>query len=156
MKRHVLHPLWVAIGIVVLIFVARVFIVPDDFGVHGASFTYNYYRLSNEQEWKDFPVKYQGYDTCTECHRKNVRTLRRSPHRKIECESCHGPAVGHPDVVEFLPRNTDRALCLRCHASLEYPNSARSDIPPISTRLHYRRQDCVECHYPHDPTEYIE
>jgi predicted CXXCH cytochrome family protein len=156
MKRHVLHPLWVAIGIVVLIFVARVFIVPDDFGVHGASFTYNYYRLSNEQEWKDFPVKYQGYDTCTECHRKNVRTLRRSPHRKIECESCHGPAVGHPDVVEFLPRNTDRALCLRCHASLEYPNSARSEIPPISTRLHYRRQDCVECHYPHDPTEYIE
>jgi hypothetical protein len=45
---------------------------------------------------------------------------------------------------------------LRCHASLEYPNSARSEIPPISTRLHYRRQDCVECHYPHDPTEYIE
>ena len=156
MKRHVLHPLWVAIGVVVLIFVARIFIVPDDFGVHGASFTYNYHRLSNEQEWKDFPVKYQGYDSCTECHRDNVRTLRRSPHRKIECENCHGPSVGHPDVVEMLPRNTDRSLCLRCHASLEYPNSARSEIPPISPRLHYRRQECVECHYPHDPTEFIE
>jgi predicted CXXCH cytochrome family protein len=156
MKRHVLHPLWVAIGVVVLILVARAIIVPDDFGVHGASFTYNYHRLSNEQEWKDFPVKYQGFDACTECHRDNVRALRRSPHRKLECENCHGPAVGHPEAVEMLPRNTDRSLCLRCHASLDYPDSARSEIPPISPRLHHRRQDCVECHYPHNPTEYIE
>ena len=101
MKRHVLHPLWFAIGLVVLIFVARAFLVPEDFGVHGESFTYNFYRLSNVEEWQQFPVKYQGYDSCTECHRSNVRSLRRSPHRKIECENCHGPAGKHPDDVEF-------------------------------------------------------
>ena len=58
-KNHVLRPLWVAIGVAVLFLVVRPFIVPDDFGVHGKSFTYNYHRLSNIQEWKDFPVKYQ-------------------------------------------------------------------------------------------------
>ena len=156
MKRHVLHPLWVAIGLVALIFVARAFLVPDDFGVHGASFTYNYHRLSNVEEWEQFPVKYKGYDSCTECHRENVRALRRSPHRRIECENCHGPSGNHPDDVEYLPRNTERDLCLRCHAFLDYPNTARSEVPPISPRMHYRRQECVECHVPHDPREYIE
>ena len=153
MKRHVLHPLWVAIGLVLLILVARQFLVPDDFGVHGDSFTYNYHRLSNEQEWKDFPVKYQGNESCAECHRDNWRTNRRGPHKRIECENCHGPAVDHPDDVEFLPKNTERALCLRCHSDLEYPRTYRSELPQIVDRRHKRNRECVGCHDPHDPRE---
>lgn len=156
MKRHVLHPLWVAIGLVGLLLVARVFLVPDDFGVHGDSFTYNFYRLSNVQEWKDFPVKYQGRDSCTECHKDNVRSIRRSPHKRVQCENCHGPSGNHPDDVEFLPLNTQRELCLRCHAFLDYPNSARAELPAINDRMHKRRRECVECHNPHDPREDVE
>lgn len=156
MKPHVLHPLWVAIAVVGLILLGRIFLVPDDFGVHGRNFTYGFHRLSNIEEWQNFPIKYQGWDSCTECHRDNVRMLRRSPHRSIECENCHGPAVGHPDEIAMLPRNTDRELCLRCHAFLEYPNSARAVVPPINPRLHFRRQACVECHVPHDPREFVQ
>lgn len=156
MKRHVLHPLWVAIAVVGAILVSRVFLVPEDFGINGRNFTYGFHRLSNIAEWQQFPVKYQGRDSCTECHREHVRMLRRSPHRAIECENCHGPAVGHPDQVALLPKNTDRSLCLRCHAELDYPNSARAVVPPINPRLHFRRQDCVECHVPHDPREFKE
>ena len=50
MKRHVLHPLWVALGVVGLILFARLLMVPDDFGVHGDSFTYNFYRLGSVEE----------------------------------------------------------------------------------------------------------
>ena len=52
MKSHVLRPLWILIGIVVLTQAARFLIVPPDFGIHGKSFTYNFYRLSNVDEWK--------------------------------------------------------------------------------------------------------
>jgi hypothetical protein len=153
MKRHVLHPLWVAIGLVGLILVARLFLVPDDFGVHGDSFTYNFHRLSNVQEWQDFPVKYKGRDSCMECHEENVRSIRRSPHKRVQCENCHGPSGNHPDDVEFLPVDTSRDLCLRCHAFLDYPNSARAEMLTIKDRIHKRRRECVECHYPHDPRE---
>ncbi len=153
MKRHVLHPLWVAIGLVGVIFIARQFLVPDDFGVHGDSFTYNYYRLSNVQEWKDFEIKYRGRDSCRECHADNVRAHRRAPHKRVECENCHGPSGNHPDDVEFLPLNKERSMCLRCHADLDYPNTARADLPAIVDRRHKRGRECVECHNPHDPRE---
>ena len=153
MKWHVLRPLGVAIGLIATIFVAREFLVPDDFGVHGQNFTYGYHRLSNIQEWKDFPVKYQGRENCEECHEENLTALNSSSHQNVECENCHGPAVGHPDPNEFLPLDKSRALCLRCHAFLEYPNSDRGKLKSIVDRTHRRRDECVKCHNPHDPRE---
>lgn len=136
-----------------MILVARIFLVPDDFGVHGRNFTYGFYRLSNVQEWKEFPVKYQGRESCLECHQENVHALNSSAHVNVECENCHGPAVNHPDQVAALPLNTARDLCLRCHAYLEYPNNARNDVPGIVDQRHRRRRECVTCHNPHDPRE---
>lgn len=153
MKWHVLRPLWLAIGVVAVILVARHFMVPDDFGVHGPSFTYNFYRASNVPEWKAFPVKYQGRESCVECHEDNVQSLNASPHAPIECENCHGPAVGHPDEVELLPIERSREHCLRCHAALDYPQTARSELPNVRDRTHRRRRECASCHYPHDPRE---
>ncbi len=156
MKWHVLRPLWVAIGLVGSILVAQQFLVPDDFGVHGRNFTYGYYRLSNIQEWKDFPVKYRGRESCVECHEENVNKLNSSTHEPVECENCHGPSVNHPDDEEFLPLNKSRELCLRCHAFLEYPNSARGELLSIEDRRHKRRYECVKCHNPHDPKEEVD
>ena len=153
MKWHVLRPLWVAIGLVGIILIARVFLVPNDFGVHGDTFTYGFYRLSNVQEWQDFPVKYLGREACTECHDDNVHVLNASSHATVECENCHGPAANHPDTIEMLPVDTTRDLCLRCHARLEYPNNARGELVSIVDRRHRRRKDCVACHNPHDPLE---
>ena len=47
MKWHVLRPLWLTIGVVASILIARVFLVPDDFGVNGRDFTYGFYRSYN-------------------------------------------------------------------------------------------------------------
>lgn len=156
MKWHVLRPLWVALGLVGLILIAGKFLVPEDFGVHGRNFTYGYHRFSNIQEWKDFPVKYQGREACVECHDQNVSTLNASSHAPVECENCHGPAVDHPNDQEFLPLDTTRELCLRCHAFLDYPNSARGELMSIEDRRHKRRYECIKCHNPHDPKEDME
>ena len=106
MKRHVFHPLWVAIGLVGLIFVARIFLVPDDFGVHGDSFTYNFYRQGNVQEWKEFPVEFlplnRERSLCLRCHsdldfpassaRSDLPAIVDKRHkRNRECAECHNP-----------------------------------------------------------------
>lgn len=156
MKWHALRPLWLAIGVIAIILVARAVLVPDDFGINGRNFTYGFYRLSNVQEWKDFPVKYQGREYCAECHEENFAKLNASPHAAIECENCHGAAVGHPDQVEMLTIDIPREHCLRCHASLGYAAARITQVPQINNRLHMRRQQCYECHNPHDPREEVE
>lgn len=151
MKWHVLRPVWLTLGVVAAILVARLFLVPDDFGIHGRNFTYGFHRLSNIQEWKNFPVKYQGREYCVDCHAENVESLNASKHQRIECENCHGPAVDHPDTVESLPIDRSREQCLRCHALLDYPESGRAQVPGIDSRRHFRRRECADCHNPHDP-----
>lgn len=153
MKNHVLRPLWAAIGLVVLILLLRPFVVPEDFGVHGKNFTYGYHRLSNIQEWKDFPVKYLGREYCIECHEENVRQNSLSSHKNIQCENCHGPAAGHPDEVETLVVDNSREQCLRCHSRLDYPNTNRASLPSINAKRHKRKRECSKCHDPHNPTE---
>jgi hypothetical protein len=151
MKKHVLRPLGVAIALVASILVARIFLVPDDFGVHGESFTYNFYRLSNVQEWKDFPAKYQGRDRCTKCHDEEAAALASSKHLNLQCESCHGPGVDHPKKIKELPINGSREFCLRCHQKLDYPSSQRAELPGIDSATHKKKSECRKCHDPHHP-----
>ena len=151
MKNHVLRPLWVVLVTIALILVARHFMVPDDFGVQGESFTYNYHRLSNVDEWKDFKVKYKGREYCQECHEENVVENNSSQHSTIQCENCHGPAIDHPDDPESLTIDTSRGLCLRCHTYLAYPGSQRGDLPGIDPEEHNVDTKCSECHNPHNP-----
>jgi len=155
MKNHVLRPLWVAIAFIALVLLARYILVPKDFGVQGqgGSFTYNFHRASNVQEWKDFPIKYLGKEVCVECHTENGEKLASSPHTVIECENCHGPGLDHPETENPETMNIDRsrALCLRCHADLSYPESNRSLIPGIDPNEHNVDSECVECHDSHNP-----
>jgi predicted CXXCH cytochrome family protein len=151
MKSHVLRPLYVAIALVVAVFTARAFMVPEDFGVHGDSFTYNFYRLSNVQEWKDFPAKYQGRERCARCHDEKAAENAASKHASIQCENCHGPGAGHPKKVKKLAIDGSRDLCLRCHQSLPYPSSQRAALPAIDGQTHKKKFECRKCHDPHSP-----
>ena len=151
MKNHVLRPLWAAIGFVALILIARHFMVPKDFGINGRNFTYGFFRLGSIDDWKAFPVKYQGSENCFDCHSENAEALAASKHHNIQCENCHGPALNHPDDPETLPINRSRDLCLRCHTYLPYPNSLRSKLPGIDPAEHNPGIECAECHNPHKP-----
>ncbi len=153
MKNHVLRPLWVVLVAVGLHLIVRQVIVPSDFGVEeGGNFTYNYHRLSATDDWKNFKVKYRGREYCLECHEENVESILQSPHAIIQCENCHGPAIDHPDNPEALAINSNRSMCLRCHAYLPYPTSQRSDLPGFEDPKDHNPDDnCVDCHNPHNP-----
>ncbi len=151
MKNHVLRPLWLAIAVVAAVLIAREFLVPEDFGVHGDSFTYNFYRLGNVQEWKDFQVKYQGRERCARCHEEQSENNAASMHAIIQCENCHGPGVDHPKKIKKLLIDGSRELCLRCHQKLAYPSSQRSALPGIDGETHKKKKECRKCHDPHLP-----
>ena len=158
MKNHVLRPLWVAIAFVALILLARYVLVPKDFGVQGESFTFNFHRASNVEEWRDSKrglpgVKYLGKEVCAECHDDKAESLASSPHAIIQCENCHGPGMDHPETEnpETMTIDRSRGLCLRCHADLGYANTNRATIPGIDPEEHNVDSECAECHNPHNP-----
>jgi len=151
-KKHVWRPLYVVFGIVALILLFRLIYVPDDFGAQEQGYTFGFHRLSNEQEWKNYPSKYKNSSYCNECHDDKVEKWTSSAHAIIPCENCHGAAFDHPDSPEKLTIDRSRDLCLRCHSKLYMPSSGRNDIPGIDSDQHNPKTDCVDCHNPHNPS----
>lgn len=151
MKNHVWRPLIVVLGIVAAILLARLILVPSDFGVHDTGYMYGWYRQGNLSEWKEQKVKYRTSGTCSECHDDRTSALAASPHAAIPCENCHGPALDHPEKPEKLSIDRSRDLCLRCHTLLPYPSSGRSNIAGIDPNAHNPGEECSGCHDPHHP-----
>lgn len=151
MKSHVLRPLWVVIGVIGLILIARYFVVPPDFGIYERGFMYSFHRKSNEKEWEAFKVKYRTRQYCKDCHSDKYDTIMSSKHRIIQCENCHGPAIDHPENPPKLVINKKRSLCIRCHTYLPYPTSQRAKIKGIDPKKHNTGMECVTCHNPHKP-----
>jgi hypothetical protein len=158
MKNHVLRPLFVVIGIVVLFLLARTIMVPRDFGVHERGYMYGWYRLGNVEDWKKFKVKYQGKEYCKDCHSDKYDSINKTPHKIIQCENCHGPASDAKsdhwsEQRPKLPIDRSRAQCLRCHYPLPYPTSGRAKIKSIDPDKHNPDVECAMCHNPHNPKE---
>jgi len=158
MKSHVLRPLWVVLGLVVIVLIIRMFYVPKDFGVHERGYMYGWYRKGNVEEWKtSVKVKYQGKEYCSGCHADKVQDIDKTPHAIIQCENCHGPAsdetYDHPSEQRpKLVLDKTRAQCLRCHTKLPYPTSGRANIRGIDPEQHNPDIECVMCHNPHKPS----
>ena len=150
MNDHVWRPLILVFVVVAIFFGIRTFLVPKDFKVYDKGFMYSYHRKSNEAEWANFKVKYKGREYCADCHDEYGRNMS-SPHKIIQCENCHGPAVDHPDNPDKLPIDRSRELCLRCHIKLLYPTSKRAEIKGIDPEKHHPEAACYTCHDPHHP-----
>ena len=151
MKSHVWRPLYIVLGVIVLVMLARAILVPEDFGIGERGYMYGWHRKGNEADWKAVKVKYKGTDYCKKCHQDKYNDLRQSPHAAIQCENCHGPALGHPDDPPTLTIDRSRGLCIRCHARLPYHGSGRGAIRGINPETHHPEAECVLCHYPHNP-----
>lgn len=153
MKSHVYRPFFVVIVVVVLILAARTIYVPKDFGVGDRGYMYGWHRNGNEEDWKKIQVKYLGREYCKDCHDDRYASLMKSPHKIMQCENCHGPAIGHPEDRPELTINKSREECLRCHFLLPYASSDRSKIPGIDPDEHNPDLECSGCHNPHNPME---
>ena len=150
---HYLRPLYVVLALAGIILIARMFIVPRDFGIHDTGYTYGWYRKASMEDWKAVTVKHQGREYCRVCHAAQFQQLLSSPHRIIQCENCHGPALQHPSEPMKLSIERRRELCLRCHSYLPYPTSKRSEIKGVDPDKHNPGIECVSCHDPHEASK---
>lgn len=151
MKSHVWRPLYLVLGIVALVLIARLFLVPKGFGVHEQGYMYGFYRKANETEWKSVEAKYKTSEYCKDCHAEKINKVKDSLHAAIPCENCHGPAGNHPGDPPKLEIDRSRELCLRCHAYLPYAASGRSKIKGIDPHVHNAGMECINCHDAHNP-----
>lgn len=167
--EHTKH-LWRAILILLVISVVyllgRGFLVPDSFGKYG------YYRGDNLQEQMNIrvPRHGNGFESCGFCHEEKVETIVETPHRVINCETCHAALRTHVEfdsIEKFLedPDSYDKTadmeihsaqeLCIKCH---DYQLAKPDDYTTIVVVEHLEERDmelgpyvCLECHDPHDP-----
>jgi DnaJ-class molecular chaperone len=124
--------------------VARAFLTPPSFRQYG------WYRGDALEEIASRKPSFAGRKACDECHSDQFLKLAKGEHKKISCETCHGPGQSHaddPDIKLHKPSDSD---CMRCHES----NPSRPTfLKQITLSDHFSGQRCAECHMPHHPTE---
>jgi hypothetical protein len=108
------------------------------------------------------PLVYGGNDSCKTCHKDVAKLWRKKPHRKVACETCHGPIIDHAKAekkiaVAFIDKT--RAQCLNCHLEginrpKAFPQfSKQGEIGKLVPK--HKELDavtpCSKCHEAHDP-----
>ncbi len=125
-------------------FAIRSRLVPETFGEKG------HYRRAALEANAALPVAYVGQSDCVLCHEDVGDLKRKSYHRSVTCEVCHGPGAAHLEDPEtnllFQPK--ERGLCTLCHG---YNSSKPTGFPQIDPMLHNPNDPCMMCHNPHDP-----
>ncbi len=132
--------------------VARSLAVPESFGRYG------YFRGDAVRDAMTARTpRYQGKDSCFECHKLESRPNDKDVHRTVQCEDCHGPGGAHVEdaKTDNIKVNREREACIVCHRLLPARPGA---FPQISWRDHFKqwgvvddKTKCLDCHDAHEP-----
>lgn len=123
--------------------VMRWLLKPDSFGEFG------HYRGAALAERAALEPVFAGAKACAECHDEVVDLQNQHEHRRISCETCHGPARAHVHDPDVKTSPIAETLCLRCHA---FEPARPVTQKQITVKDHYEGK-CLECHLPHNPKE---
>lgn len=143
MPPQVLRLVLLTVAIIASYSVARYFLKPASFGEHG------HYRGAALSEMAARETVFAGAKACASCHDEVFTVRDKHEHRKISCETCHGPAKAHAKDPDVAPGKFDQAMCLRCHTQEPARPKTQKQIVPTD---HYEGK-CLECHLPHQPKQ---
>ena len=89
-------------------------------------------------------------ESCSACHGQIARTKAVSPHRTLDCETCHAADKRHRESPRsYLPsKPTQKEFCGGCHSP---DATSLKAIPRVEIETHGGRYLCWQCHYPHHP-----
>lgn len=148
--RHVFRVALVLIVVLVVVFLARGFLVPASYGLYGP------YRFDNVKEQMNVRAPlYAGAASCEQCHAEEFGKRASGSHKNVNCEVCHAPLALHVKAdgsVVAPPVDRSFTLCARCHRRifgrpLKFPQVVlEQHVPgPVQGKV------CLECHDPHSP-----
>ena len=87
------------------------------------------YRKDSLVEMAKKPMQHGGNKSCVGCHQDSdgndihevaMQDLKGSAHRKLSCESCHGPLSHHVQNEKWIAEartEYSRLACLKCHTN---------------------------------------
>lgn len=142
MPKHIVRLMFLICVFAVVAVVAKSYFTVDSF------YRYGHYRADSVPEIAADEPKYQGPDTCLDCHEDRHVEWTAGRHKVVICEVCHGPAGEHP-VTGILPIPDDTVrLCTLCHEAMPARPAAQ---PQIVVAEHAGEVQCITCHNPHSP-----
>jgi len=125
-----------------------------------------WYRAAVLEEMKAQPLVYGGIsslstrkrnETCQTCHAKEVKLLGKKKHKKLSCESCHGPITVHvagDKKIAAAEIDRTRAQCTNCHSvQINRPQGFPQFVMKIDKHKQAAKEElpCLKCHEAHDP-----
>jgi cytochrome c553 len=143
MPKHVAR-LLTLLGVgLVLALIARHFLIPDSF------YRFGHYRANAVPEIAAKEPVFQGSGYCEGCHSDRHAEWSANNHKSVACETCHGPAKGHPDSGKLPIPGDTVALCTLCHEAM--PGRPQTQPQIVLAQHDPGKQQCVTCHNPHAP-----
>jgi hypothetical protein len=148
--RHVFRISLLVAVVLVVVLLARGFLVPKSYGLYGR------YRGDNVAEQMNArPVLHGGAAACGECHGDQAAKRSAGAHRNVSCEICHAPLGAHVKADGSIvkpPIDRNFTLCARCHRKIA---GRPAMFPQVDLEQHVNGpvegKVCLQCHDPHSP-----
>jgi len=164
MPRHIVRLLLVMAVVALAAVTAKIYFTDPSYGLYGR------YRGDAVAEIAADEPLYKGSSYCQSCHGAQHSEWSAGVHKVVNCETCHGAAVGHPagkqpaapagkglhgviaagrqeNVKLIIPPDSVK-LCTLCHEKMPGRPATQRQIVVSS---HAGTQQCIVCHNPHSP-----
>lgn len=164
MPRHIVRLLLVLAVFGLAAIGAKLYFTDESYGMYGR------YRGDAVAEMAADEPLYKGSGYCQSCHGTQHGEWSAGVHKVVNCETCHGAAVGHPagkqpsapadkrlhsviaaarqeNVKLTIPADSVK-LCTLCHERMPGRPATQRQVVVSS---HAGGQQCIVCHNPHSP-----
>lgn len=147
MPKHVLRLISIMVVVLVLAVGGAHYVTDSSF------YRFGHFRADVVPELAAGTPQFQGSESCQACHDQISSDWNEGIHVVVQCEACHGKAVGHPDDKKLtVPSDTVR-LCSLCHEAM--PARPKSQPQIVINEHPYKHEQplaCTTCHNAHTPS----
>ena len=112
MPKHIFRLVTLIIGLLVVAVIGAPYLTVDSF------YRFGHYRANAVPEIAAKVPVHQTAKYCQSCHTERHAVWSAGSHKSVNCEICHGAALGHTDKNKLpIPKDSIK-LCTLCHEAM--------------------------------------